>query len=103
MILFDLSHCHFCLYGTADHRNHHSFPTTLFRSQIKAVQGRTDEQVDAGIRPDQGLDDPETHVGEAPEANFLRPPATDEDRKEHTSELQSPMYLVCRLLLEKKN
>src|SRR5437762_8502731 len=25
------------------------------------------------------------------------------DRKEHTSELQSPMYLVCRLLLEKKN
>src|SRR5437764_9488150 len=27
----------------------------------------------------------------------------DEDRsEEHTSELQSPMYLVCRLLLEKK-
>src|SRR5437762_11121987 len=26
-----------------------------------------------------------------------------QDRKEHTSELQSPMYLVCRLLLEKKN
>src|SRR5437763_14504880 len=25
-----------------------------------------------------------------------------QDRKEHTSELQSPMYLVCRLLLEKK-
>src|SRR5437762_10328508 len=24
------------------------------------------------------------------------------DRKKHTSELQSPMYLVCRLLLEKK-
>src|SRR5437879_8729439 len=34
-------------------------------------------------------------------------PDTDADRKtvrseEHTSELQSPMYLVCRLLLEKK-
>src|SRR5437879_6862455 len=30
---------------------------------------------------------------------------TDKDRmrsEEHTSELQSPMYLVCRLLLEKK-
>src|SRR5437762_8855261 len=27
---------------------------------------------------------------------------TARDRKEHTSELQSPMYLVCRLLLEKK-
>src|SRR3712207_6941085 len=26
-----------------------------------------------------------------------------EDRKKHTSELQSRQYLVCRLLLEKKN
>src|SRR5437879_10724827 len=31
--------------------------------------------------------------------------AFEEDNRseEHTSELQSPMYLVCRLLLEKKN
>src|SRR5437762_5903912 len=28
---------------------------------------------------------------------------TPERSEEHTSELQSPMYLVCRLLLEKKN
>src|SRR5437879_10905406 len=28
--------------------------------------------------------------------------AGDERSEEHTSELQSPMYLVCRLLLEKK-
>src|SRR5437879_12412955 len=28
---------------------------------------------------------------------------TDTRSEEHTSELQSPMYLVCRLLLEKKN
>src|SRR5437762_8184236 len=28
--------------------------------------------------------------------------AVDERSEEHTSELQSPMYLVCRLLLEKK-
>ena len=27
----------------------------------------------------------------------------DTRSEEHTSELQSPMYLVCRLLLEKKN
>src|SRR5437879_6951676 len=36
----------------------------------------------------------------------LLPPARASDAKrseEHTSELQSPMYLVCRLLLEKKN
>ena len=31
-------------------------------------------------------------------------PFVDTDgSEEHTSELQSPMYLVCRLLLEKKN
>src|SRR5437764_5716593 len=31
---------------------------------------------------------------------FARGPASRSE--EHTSELQSPMYLVCRLLLEKK-
>src|SRR5437762_8742063 len=30
-------------------------------------------------------------------------PSTYMRSEEHTSELQSPMYLVCRLLLEKKN
>src|SRR5437764_13232305 len=29
--------------------------------------------------------------------------SADSRSEEHTSELQSPMYLVCRLLLEKKN
>src|SRR5437762_7150997 len=32
----------------------------------------------------------------------LRPRASNARSEEHTSELQSPMYLVCRLLLEKK-
>src|SRR5437879_8063820 len=31
----------------------------------------------------------------------IRAPVTERS-EEHTSELQSPMYLVCRLLLEKK-
>src|SRR5258708_14931269 len=31
------------------------------------------------------------------------PPAQQERSEEHTSELQSPDHLVCRLLLEKKN
>src|SRR5437764_6530667 len=31
-----------------------------------------------------------------------RAPRERERSEEHTSELQSPMYLVCRLLLEKK-
>src|SRR5437762_658 len=33
----------------------------------------------------------------------LRRRAQRQRSEEHTSELQSPMYLVCRLLLEKKN
>src|SRR5437764_6209591 len=33
---------------------------------------------------------------------LLRPEANVSRSEEHTSELQSPMYLVCRLLLEKK-
>src|SRR5437763_9768600 len=32
-----------------------------------------------------------------------RHPCNNSRSEEHTSELQSPMYLVCRLLLEKKN
>src|SRR3712207_7121312 len=36
----------------------------------------------------------------APQFNF--DPNTDKRSEEHTSELQSRQYLVCRLLLEKK-
>src|SRR5437763_7612836 len=32
----------------------------------------------------------------------VMPPVSVMRSEEHTSELQSPMYLVCRLLLEKK-
>src|SRR5437762_5579385 len=40
---------------------------------------------------------------ELPEAQRARPAVHQHERsEEHTSELQSPMYLVCRLLLEKK-
>src|SRR5437764_4485858 len=54
------------------------FPyTTLFRSQLAGVEGVIDPGLHAGVTP--------VHRSE-----------------EHTSELQSPMYLVCRLLLEKK-
>src|SRR3712207_7781511 len=38
-------------------------------------------------------------AGEAPDPH----PATHVRSEEHTSELQSRQYLVCRLLLEKKN
>src|SRR2546425_6138467 len=80
------------------------FPyTTLFRSEqplgVRRVIGRDDDQ--AG------------HAG-VPRAIILRMLRTDAARRavgaaehdrrseEHTSELQSLAYLVCRLLLEKK-
>src|SRR5687767_15211941 len=76
------------------------FPyTTLFRSRVRAVQparhphlvferGRREVPLRARPHPrdhEEGLEVPEGHRSE-----------------EHTSELQSLAYLVCRLLLEKK-
>src|SRR5437762_10331061 len=66
------------------------FPyTTLFRSKVAAEQRRG-----AGER--SGLADVE-QPGAARQRELA-----DGRSEEHTSELQSPMYLVCRLLLEKK-
>src|SRR2546426_8550905 len=46
---------------------------------------------------------PRWHMVQSTSADFLRPAATRAGRsEEHTSELQSPCNLVCRLLLEKK-
>src|SRR5690348_17702173 len=80
------------------------FPyTTLFRSQQLSVQR-------AGHRPDQGQ--PlgglalvrSQHGGEGgPVRPSGRAAGFHQARsEEHTSELQSPVHLVCRLLLEKK-
>src|SRR5437763_9988881 len=78
------------------------FPyTTLFRSEggrelrVLAQEdlGQALER-DAHAQRDHHLGDVVVLV-HAREAQFLR-------SEEHTSELQSPMYLVCRLLLEKK-
>src|SRR5438552_13565951 len=71
------------------------FPyTTLFRSQALEELG-FDPYIAAGRVPHHGAP-PET-----PEAPWCgtRPARSEE----HTSELQSPDQLVCRLLLEKKN
>src|SRR5256885_9858389 len=38
----------------------------------------------------------------SPPRPYRRPPASPPRSEEHTSELQSPCNLVCRLLLEKK-
>src|SRR3712207_7023883 len=72
------------------------FPyTTLFRSRLQGVrlrQGPVDVRP-RGLHADQARDD--QHRRLSPDM-VLR-------SEEHTSELQSRQYLVCRLLLEKKN
>src|SRR5256885_9691381 len=74
------------------------FPyTTLFRSTVVGLV-RVAESAAAAV-PDQ-------QVGAAQIAHQLRVrgrPLVDGRSEEHTSELQSPCNLVCRLLLEKKN
>src|SRR5690242_20979888 len=77
------------------------FPyTTLFRSSLPRRQART-EVGEAPLEPDrrQGFG----HAGTFASAGG--PPASSSARRseEHTSELQSHVNLVCRLLLEKKN
>src|SRR5437763_9321981 len=76
------------------------FPyTTLFRSFVRpdrerpAVPARVPDADQAGARRDR-------HRRPRLAGGVRRPPRGRSE--EHTSELQSPMYLVCRLLLEKK-
>src|SRR3989454_3535449 len=81
------------------------FPyTTLFRSLpglhrlAVAVQPR-----ERHPRLEQGLDVVGVELEHAPERlERVRVPFVVERSEEHTSELQSPCNLVCRLLLEKK-
>src|SRR5437762_11464056 len=79
------------------------FPyTTLFRSfGPPALAGRDFYPTDRRhIRPSV----PPTHAAAQRGAGVppAHPSGVGLRSEEHTSELQSPMYLVCRLLLEKK-
>src|SRR2546425_3909147 len=84
------------------------FPyTTLFRSHLARVfvQGDSEQAV--------GILEPLLPVGIQPcllgrgvparnEVGHVEPGVQERRSEEHTSELQSLAYLVCRLLLEKK-
>src|SRR3712207_8804245 len=74
------------------------FPyTTLFRSeQLRRQLGGDEDGADLGVAVEHVLDGGEVGFG-----GTRRP--EDHRSEEHTSELQSRQYLVCRLLLEKKN
>src|SRR5690348_18117529 len=78
------------------------FPyTTLFRSGIHQVEAHGHE---IAVIERVALDTPFCQLKRF--KRFSDDPATIETMKtrseEHTSELQSPVHLVCRLLLEKK-
>src|SRR3712207_8002337 len=82
------------------------FPyTTLFRSTSparRAVLHTNHGDITVDLFPDHA---PKTVANFADLAEGAREwthPATRERSEEHTSELQSRQYLVCRLLLEKK-
>src|SRR5437763_9824449 len=75
------------------------FPyTTLFRSGPALGGDRV-----AGAGDDRDRDPADQRVADrGPVDGHLAGRENDVRSEEHTSELQSPMYLVCRLLLEKK-
>src|SRR5437764_11323066 len=86
----------FHLYG--HHRDLHSFPTRRSSDLTKVEQRQSqNDNTPNNNSPNfnLGVDHHEKSSQEKEMDNFLR-------SEEHTSELQSPMYLVCRLLLEKK-
>src|SRR3712207_6901413 len=79
------------------------FPyTTLFRSGVREELPRladlTLDRFPLAVLRDE-LRQVGVRLGELPESLLV----TDDRSEEHTSELQSRQYLVCRLLLEKKN
>src|SRR3712207_7185276 len=79
------------------------FPyTTLFRSGAPDRGGARGDKAASGARGrDAGADggaDPGDPGGQAPPRALRRQGRSEE----HTSELQSRQYLVCRLLLEKR-
>src|SRR5437879_9782055 len=55
-----------------------------------------------GVGPGAGLGVARDGHHAVPRGQVHQPDATPRRSEEHTSELQSPMYLVCRLLLVKK-
>src|SRR5438876_5518475 len=85
-----LSSCIF-FYRYVDHRDLHSFPTR--RSSDLWVAPGWGAGTSSSFRTD-GPPYSETRIAFMTMAPFRS--------EEHTSELQSPVHLVCRLLLEKK-
>src|SRR5437762_4735160 len=83
------------------------FPyTTLFRSQPRRAIARARNLLKAehgGVTPSEGRTVADRRRRrQRPRQRDGGSTVDGRRSEEHTSELQSPMYLVCRLLLEKK-
>src|SRR5687767_15717137 len=81
-----------------DHRDLHPFPTRR-SSDLPRRRHRTRRRVDRRV----GRGDVRPGAPSLRERALALPRAAGVRSEEHTSELQSLAYLVCRLLLEKKN
>src|SRR5437763_8952800 len=95
----------FIVYLSGDHRVLPSFPTRrssdLYFVALVVLKVRSTTETSAvGTRNAMPVSFP-LSSGSA-SATALAAPVLEGRSEEHTSELQSPMYLVCRLLLEKK-
>src|SRR5437763_11577514 len=102
--------CFFLLLGSRHHLNLHSFPTRRSSDLAGAVGGTFAAFMSRAGHEVMLVDRVAEHVAainadglqiEGVQNFCVRVPALLRS-EEHTSELQSPMYLVCRLLLEKK-
>src|SRR3712207_8406467 len=83
------------------------FPyTTLFRSAVRPVAGQRGNRVAGATKrlpADRGSEHPD-RIAVGDRHHAARVGGGHQPRsEEHTSELQSRQYLVCRLLLEKKH
>src|SRR5437762_4624987 len=82
------------------------FPyTTLFRSDPRGELGAEAAHHLILVRDHHAVGPLHVRRDRVPVVRHDGPEVEHRDARseEHTSELQSPMYLVCRLLLEKKN
>src|SRR5438876_9232315 len=79
------------------------FPyTTLFRSHFAEI-GLADFRVRFRKQTSRDIEMPRLHDERRRNEESIRQAGhLDVRSEEHTSELQSPVHLVCRLLLEKK-
>src|SRR5437763_3985512 len=86
----------------AAHRDPHSFPTRRSSDPITGQAAWYDLRVRIEKAPAAEAGHSAPHFAAFGHPRSMAPPPDIVRSEEHTSELQSPMYLVCRLLLEKK-